>query len=75
MLQSQAWTEVEYSGNKLQQHKTQAHKSAITGECDQQHWDANMMQSAHKRERDRERKNAERKMRDEVHTPVLWDWN
>ena len=33
------------------------------------------MQSAHKGESEREKEDAKKKMRDKVHTPVLWDWN
>ena len=47
----------------------------MSGEHDWQHWDANPMQSTRKREGEREKEDAERKMRDEAHTLVLWDWN
>ena len=46
-------------------------QSAVTGEHNQQHWDANAMQSACKREGEREKEAAEKEMRDKAHALVL----
>ena len=62
-------TKVQHSENKSQQHKMQVYKSAITGECNRQHWDANAMQSAHERVCVREKEDAKRKTKEEKVQP------